>query len=309
VKGSVPVLMTMSRSLRAMPYGPVMLGTAVVALAGGLAAFCTVSAHALSGETWNGYSGLVTSAGDVVGYFLAAVAGGCVVGARVAVIVGARPDPAGKIDAGVYRAYQLAGRAAIAWALIATAMVFISAADGSAIGVARLLTSPFVGNAVVVWEPSRGWIVVAVCAALAAIASLRWVGQCVLLVPALVGVVAVPVTGNAASGANHDYATSTVIVFWAVLATLVGVKAAMLNGLGRGEVDNAATDRAVRNRLNLIQVWAGLAVLVYGAILLVLLLPARSVVITEYGRMAVAAAVLLIAVWVADVARLTRARR
>jgi cytochrome c oxidase assembly factor CtaG len=306
----VPAATTVNQSHRPpIPYGLVILGAVVLAAAGGLVVFSALSGESHSFDAWASYPGLPTRAAEEVGYFLGAVAGGCVVGARALVVVGARPDRVGKIDAGVYRAYQLAGRAAIGWALIAVLMVFISTADGSGVELSRLLTSPSVGENVLVLEQSRAWIAVALCAALAAVPSLRWVGQCVLLLPALVGVVAEPVTGNVASGNNHDYATSAVIVFWVALATVLGVKAAMLNGLGRrGEVNNAADDASVRHRLDVIVVIGEAVALIYGAVLLAVLLPPRFVTTTDYGRMAVTAAALLAAVLVCDAIALIRAR-
>ena len=82
-------------------------------------------------------------------------------------------------------------------------------------------------------EMARGWVAVVIFAAVVTIALQAddAVGMAVvLLIPALIAVVALPVTGNAGQGPDHDYATSAVIVFGVAIAVLTGVKisAAML---------------------------------------------------------------------------------
>ena len=291
-------------------YGPLVLAGGVGAGVAGLAVYCALSGVTRYAEIGDGYPGFPTCVAATVGYFLAAILGGFVLGGRVFIVAGARPDPAGKIDAGVYRAHLAVQRAAIAWAVIAAAMVVLAAADGSGVGVGRVVASGAIGDAVGASEPPRAWIVVVVCAAVAAIRSLRWVGHCVLMVPAAIGVVAVAVTGNAGQGPNHDYATSSVIVFWLAVAVWVGVKAAWVNGLGRdGEISAARCDPVFRRRLAWVQVVCGGSALVYGAVLLGLLLPARFVVTTGYGRLAVVAAILLVTVWAVDIVTLMRLRR
>ena len=57
-------------------------------------------------------------------------------------------------------------------------MVVVAAADGSGVGIGRLLTSGAITDVVTALEQSRAWIVVALCAAVAAARSLRWLGQC-----------------------------------------------------------------------------------------------------------------------------------
>ena len=295
---------------RRVAYGPLVLAGAAVAAVVGLTCYCAASGARRYVEVGNGDPGVLTSSAATVGYFLAALCGACVLGGRVFVVVGARPDAAGKIDAGVYRAHLLVQRAAIAWVVIAAAMVVVAAADGSGVGLGRLLASGAIGDAVTASEQPRAWIVVLVCAVAAAIPSLRWVGQCVLMAPTVIGVVAVAVTGNAGQGPNHDYATSSVIVFWVAVGVWVGVKAAWVSGLGRdGEVATVRGDPLFRRRLAWIQAACGALVLVYGAVLLGLLLPARLVFATGYGCLAIVAAILLVAVWAADVVTLTRLRR
>ena len=115
------------------------------------------------------------------------------------------------------------------WALTAAAMVVVQAASNAGASVARLLGSAAIGDAVLASEMSRAWVAVTLAAIVVAVCvrlSVRWVTQFVLLLPALIGVVALPVSGNAGQGPNHDYATSAAIVFAVALAALTGIKAA-----------------------------------------------------------------------------------
>ena len=81
------------------------------------------------------------------------------------------------------------------------------------------------------------------------------------MIPALVGVVAVPVTGNAGQGPDHDYATSSVIVFAVAVAIWAGVT-----------IVNAAApcDAAVRRRVTVTALAAGSVAVLYGLLLLAL---------------------------------------
>ncbi len=250
-------------------------------------------------ETGDADPGFATTAAMVGGTFLGVLFGGLCVGAVVYVVIGARPDPNGLIDAGVFRAHLIAERAAQAWLVCAIAMVPVSAADDSGTAITRLLTSSAMFDAVGADQRSVGWIVTASCVLIVVLClrfSLRWISHAVTLIPAAVAVVAVPVTGNAAAGPNHDYATSAVIVFSLAVAVLLGVKlvAAALS----------ANDR----RLRVAMVVTDAVALGYGALLLVLLVPARFALTTAYGRWALAAAVLLVFVFLSDVFALRRQR-
>jgi cytochrome c oxidase assembly factor CtaG/putative copper export protein len=295
---------------RCAAYGPLVLVGGVLTAAAGLAVYCAASGAQRYAEIGNAYPGMATSLAATIGYFLAAVCGGAVLGGRVFVLAGARPDADGKIDAGVYRAHLLVERAAIAWALIAAAMAVVSAADAGGVGVGRLVASGAIGDMITASEAPRAWIVVFLCAAVSAISSLRWVANCVLLVPAAIGVVPVAVTGNAGQGPNHDYATSSAIVFWVAIAVWLGVKAAWVDGLGRdGEVCAARSDPVFRRRMARVVVGCWGLALAYGAVLLSMLLPARFVLTTAYGRLAILAAILLAAAGAIDVVVLIRLRR
>jgi putative copper resistance protein D len=123
--------------------------------------------------------------------------------------------------------------------------------------------------------------------------SVRWITHVVLLLPALVGVVALPVSGNAGQGPDHDYATSSAIVFAVALAALVGVKVAA--ALQR-------PDDQLANRLLVVEIASGVLVLGYGASLLAVLLGPAGLTGSGYGRAGAIAAATLTAVWAGDVA-------
>src|SRR6185312_10359221 len=93
----------------------------------------------------------------------------------------------------------------------------------------RLVESGRLGEAIGASEMARGWIVATLCAAVVAVTlrfSVRWIAIVVLLLPSVIGVLALPVTGNAGEGPDHDYTTSAVIVFAVALAVLAGTKIA-----------------------------------------------------------------------------------
>jgi cytochrome c oxidase assembly factor CtaG len=242
-------------------------------------------------ETGDSPAGLVTSASMQAGTFLGTLFGALCLGAIVYVLIVARWDSRGVIDAGAFRAHLIAERATAAWAVCAVAMVIVSAADDAGVAVTRLITSTAIPDAVAADQRSIGWIVTACCALVVTVAlrwSMRWVSHAILVLPATIGVVAVPVTGNAAAGANHDYATSAVIVFSVAVAVLLGIKVA------------AAALSPADRRLRLLMVVAGATALGYGGLLLGLLVPVRYALTTAYGRWGLLAAALLIVVFVSD---------
>jgi cytochrome c oxidase assembly factor CtaG len=181
--------------------------------------------------------------------------------------------------------------------------VVVQAASNAGVSVTRLLGSGAIGDAVVASEMSRAWIAVAVAALIVAICvrlSVRWVTQFVLLLPALIGVVALPVSGNAAQGPDHDYATSAAVVFAVALAALTGLKVA-------SAISPPATELA--RRVLVLETVCGAISLGYGAVLLSTLTDPGNVAGTAYGRAGAAAAAVLILVWLTDVASLASSRR
>jgi putative copper resistance protein D len=129
--------------------------------------------------------------------------------------------------------------------------------------------------------------------------TVRWVWHVVLLIPSLIAVVALPVTGNAGQGPDHDYATSAVIVFALAVAVLTGVKVGAVV---------APPAEALRRRVLIIEVIAGAVALIYGMLLLYLLSAPGSTTGSDYGRLGLLAALALIATWLSDVVRLRAGR-
>ncbi len=248
------------------------------------------------------YPGIVTGVAERLGFFSAVLAGAVTVGGLLHSVVVASPDARGVIDARAYRAHVAVERSSLVWVLTSAAMVIVQAANNAGAPVARLLGSPVLADAIRVSELSRGWIVVTVAAAVVAATvrlSLRWVTQCALLVPAVIGVVAVPVSGNAGQGPDHDYATSAVIVFAAALAALTGLKVM--------SATNPSAD-GIAQRLVRVEIICETAALVYGGLLMSTLTTEQDLVKTGYGRAAVAAATVLTVIWVKDVAALVSVR-
>lgn len=271
------------------------LAAAATALAGLLAA----SAPASGGP--RGAMG----AAQTVGQFAGTLAGAVCLGALVFILVTARPDDRGVLDPAAFRAHLLAERVSVAWLLVAAAMVVVRAAADAGIPVPRMLGSGGLVSALGASEAARGWIATAIFAAVIAVGlrlTVRWEWHVPLLIPAIIAVVAVPVTGNAGQGPNHDYATGTVIVFAIALAVLTGVKVAA-----------AVTPKGaqVRRRCALVGALAGGVALVYGGLLLALLGTLGSGLgsgASGYDRLGVLAGAALAAGLVLDLAGL-RGRR
>ncbi|WIM89988.1 cytochrome c oxidase assembly protein [Candidatus Mycobacterium wuenschmannii] len=282
---------------------PAWLATGYALAAAGLIGYAVCASARTYLAVGDSYPGIVTAVAERLGLFSAALAGGVTVGGLLYGIVVASPDGRGVIDARAYRAHVAVERSSVVWVLISAAMVIVQAADNAGAAVTRLLGSPVLADAIRVSELSRAWIVVTVAAAVVAAIvrlSLQWVTQCALLLPGFIGVVAVPVSGNAGQGPDHDYSTSAMIVFAAALAALTGLKIM------------AATNPTVHGfapHLARIEMVCETAALIYGGLLMSTLTTARDLVDTGYGRAAVAVVTVLTAIWVNDVAALVSARR
>ncbi len=242
------------------------------------------------------------AAAGVAGRFASAAAGAVCLGGLVLIVIGARPDDRGIIDPGVFRTHVLLERVSAVWAVIATLMVGVQAAADAGVAPGRLLSTGMLTSALGASESARGWVVVALCAAVLAVFArlvLRWEWHVPLLIPAFVGVVAVPVTGNAGQGPGHDYATGAAIVFTAALAVWAGLTiTSALN----------PPDPLLRRRVRFAGFSAGVVALAYGALLLVLLAGFGGLTDTAYGRLGLAAGAALLVALGADLAELRGAR-
>jgi cytochrome c oxidase assembly factor CtaG len=284
------------RSGAATPLRPVAwIVAGCVVAAAGLGWYGIVAGASVYASTGDSYPGMWTAVAERVGYFTATLAGLLSFGGLLYVVITARPDPRGVIDETAFRTHLLIERASAGWALAALAMVPIQAASDTGLSVSRLISSATILDAVLASELARAWIAVALAAFVVTItarSSVRWVTHVLLMMPALIGIVAVPVSGNAGQGPDHDYATSAAIVYTVALAVLVGVKVAA--------AAYRPTDELV-HRVLVTEVLTGAITLGYGAVLLSVLVGPAGLFGTFYGRAGAIAAMLLLAVWVSDV--------
>jgi putative copper resistance protein D len=269
------------------PAGRWILGGYLVMIAA-LAAYAVVSGERRFTATGDSYPGAWTSGAEVIGYFTATLAAAICLGALVFVVITAEPDGRGVLDAASFRVHLLAERSAPLWLVTALVMIPMQAANASGVPVARLISAGGLGTALGASEMARGWIVVAIVATLVSVslrATVRWVWHAVLLIPTFIGVIALPVSGNAGQGPDHDYATSAAIVFAVALAVLTGVKVSAAI---------AAPKPELRPRVRITEVTAGVVTLVYGALLLFLLATPAGLTGSDYGRLGLLAAALLV---------------
>lgn len=288
---------------RARRSGPLpSLAAGFVAALAGLVCYTLAAGQRVYTVKCDSYPGAATAMAEPLGYFIATLAGCICLGGLVYVVIVARPDARLVIDEKVFRAHLLVEWSSVVWALTATAMVVVQAANDAGASAVRLLGSRALGDAILVSEMSRAWIAVALAAVVVAVCvrlSLRWATHFVLLVPALLGVVAVPVSGNAGQGPDHDYATSAAIVFAVALAALTGAKVA-------SAISPPAAELA--RRVLVLETVSGAVALGYGAVLLSVLAGSANLGATAYGRAGAAAAGVLILVWLGDIASLALSR-
>lgn len=228
-----------------------------------------------------------------LGYFTAALAGSMCLGGLVLILITAQPDESGVLDPSAFRAHLVVERLAPLWFGAAVVMVGAQAAADAGVPVARMLAEGGLGAGIAASETARAWIVVATAAAIIAGFSrltVRWEWHLPLLIPAIVGVVAVPVTGGAGQGPNHDYATSAVIVFAIAVSVWAGLRlvAAM-----------APPDVPVGGRVRVAGLAAASVALVYGATLVVLRVGLENLTST-YGWLVIVCAAALVSGLIAD---------
>jgi cytochrome c oxidase assembly factor CtaG len=229
-----------------------------------------------------------TSVAEALGHFTATIAGAVCLGGMVLVLITAQPDDRGVLDPGAFRAHLVVERFSVLWLLSALVMVVVQAAADADAPATRLLFSGKLGAALGASETGRGWVAVAVCAAVLAAFSrltVRWEWHVPLTIPAIIGVVAVPVTGSAGQGPDHDYATSSAIVFAIAASVWAGLRIA-------GPM--APGDPALRRRVELTAMAAGSVAVVYGIALLILRVGPGNLT-SAFGWLAIVGAVALVA--------------
>ncbi|MCW1959940.1 MAG: cytochrome c oxidase assembly protein [Mycobacterium sp.] len=228
------------------------------------------------------------SVAEAFGYFAAAVSGAICLAGLLMVLITAQPDDRGVVDPASFRAHRMVERFSVVWLLTALAMVVVQPAADAGVAATRLLASGRLGAALGASETGRAWVAVAVCAAVLTAFSrltVRWEWHVPLLIPAIIGVVAVPVTGDAGQGPNHDYATSSVIVFALAMSIWAGLRLVAVM---------APCDAAVRRRLTIAVSCTGGVALLYGLGLIMLRVGFGNLT-SSYGLLALAVAAALIA--------------
>ena len=235
-----------------------------------------------------------TTVAVAVGSFTAAIAGAGCLGGVVLILITARPDDGGVIDATAFRVHLLVERLSVVWAVTALIMVIVQIAADAGLSLQLLFSSGRIsgigniGDALSASQPARAWVVVTICAAVIAIAlrlTLRWDWHVPLLIPAIIGVVAFPVTGSAGSGPDHDYGTSTVIVFAVMVSVLAGLKIAAAATGPRGAV--------IGGPVRITAIITGAGALMYGAVLMAIL--GGPPLASGYGRLGLLAGAALLA--------------
>ena len=235
-----------------------------------------------------------TTVAVAVGSFTAAIAGAGCLGGVVLILITARPDDGGVLDATAFRVHLLVERLSVVWAVTALIMVIVQIAADAGLSLQLLFSSGRIsgigniGDALSASQPARAWVVVTICAAVIAIAlrlTLRWDWHVPLLIPAIIGVVAFPVTGSAGSGPDHDYGTSTVIVFAVMIAVLAGLKIAAAATGPRGAV--------IGGPVRITAIITGAGALMYGAVLMAIL--GGPPLASGYGRLGLLAGAALLA--------------
>ncbi|WP_297006756.1 cytochrome c oxidase assembly protein [uncultured Corynebacterium sp.] len=236
-------------------------------------------------------------------------AGALVLGGIVIVAVSSSPDRSGWLSADTYLVQRAVVAASALWFLCSAAMVPLSVAVGSGSGPVELIASGMFLDVLPAVEEAYGWIVSAVAAAVVWLATeLRptWIPTVVSVIPAFLGIMAVPVTGNVAQGPDHDIATTLSFGVYVPMAVLIGV--CSLGGLCRhGRSGGTGPARVVRRRIAVIRLLCEGACLASGALLVLwLLAPGALSTTTVYGRFCLFGGVLLILMAVGDVRALRR---
>ena len=259
---------------------------------------CGAAAAAVTGYTLGFPSSSDTATGAVaaavaVGYLIAAISGAVCLGGLVLILITARPDDRGVLDPAAFRAHLIVERFSVLWLLAGSAMVVVQAAADAGVSAARLLGSGRLAAALGASETGRAWVAVAVFAGILAGFSrltVRWEWHVPLLIPAIVGTVAVPVTGNAGQGPDHDYATSSAIVLALAVSMWAGLR--IVGVL-------APPDEALRRRTVITGMAAGTVALIYAITLLMLRVGLQNLT-SGYGWLGICAAGGLLVGVIAD---------
>jgi putative copper resistance protein D len=269
------------------------------------AAAAAVAAYTLGVLSPN-FTGTGTGTGAIavavaVGHVTAAISGAACLGGLVLILITAQPDDRGVLDPATFRAHLVVERLSVLWFVAAAAMVVVQAAADAGVPAMRLLGSGRLPAALGASETGRAWVAVALFAAILAGFSrltVRWEWHVPLLIPAIVATVAVPVTGNAGQGPNHDYTTSSVIVFALAVSIWAGLR--ITGAL-------CPPDAALRRRVVITGLAAAVVALLYGIVLLMLRVGLQNLT-SAYGWLGVGAAVAVLGGVIGDARSLRTGR-
>ncbi len=222
------------------------------------------------------------------------LAGAVTVGWLVAAVFLAPPAVGGRFDTGGYRCAQAAAKAAAVWAAAALAMVPLTYASvvgrplSSSLGADDLITA--VSTVETVRAPLIAALLAALVAALARVV-LRPATAAAVLVLAALAMLPIAIAGHAAASADHDFATDTMLYHLAGVSVWIGGLVAFL-GLAR---QRAAHLPLIARRYSTMALVAFVLVAVSGVGNALVRLPRLSdLVTTDYGRLIVVKAVLLV---------------
>lgn len=226
-----------------------VLGATAAAVGLGLVAYALRVGASRYLESGDPFPGRTSAVLDVVGNYVGAVLAALVVGGLVIIAIATVIDSDGYIDVSVYRTHRLVRRLSALWMVWSTGMVLVAAADTAGLSVVRMVVTGQVEYAVSVSLPAIAWMVCAVAAGVVSVVtamSLRWLTHVSMLLPAAIGVAALPAVGNAAQGPDHDYTTGVVVCFAVAFAVSLGVRCmqhSRAGGLCANSMNYAAAQR------------------------------------------------------------------
>ncbi|WP_205843679.1 cytochrome c oxidase assembly protein [Nakamurella deserti] len=287
----------------AAPDRPAPVGWSVtgVVLAAGLIGVCVAVglSAALPASTVLQLAGRSTT--EFVALTLPAVkgivdfAGAVTVGWLIAAVFFAPPAVGGRFDTGGYRSAQAASLAAMVWAVAALALVPLTYASVVGQPLLSSLGADELTRAVSTIDTVRAPLITALLAALVAVLArvvLRPATAAPVLVLAAVAMLPIALAGHAAASSDHDFATDTMIYHLAGISVWVGGLVAFL-GLVRQRADHLPL---IARRYSVVALVAFVLVAVSGIGNALIRVPRLSdLATTDYGRLVVLKAVLLVA--------------
>lgn len=294
-----------SSRTRELHFARYVFAAAFVFAAALIVVVTVLSGNARYAASGDSFPGAFTSTAYVLLRFTASVAGAITVGSLVFGVACTRFSRAGRVGVEGYAVLLTVGRSSVVWVAAALMSIPVSAADATGIRIGDALARGVVLDLISPNEAPKAWTVTTVAAGVVAVSvrlTLSWVTMAASSVVAAIGVLPIWVVGNAGQGPNHDIATSAVIVAVVAMAVWTGSTFGLWSQYRRvtgwGDSDTEFTIAASRQAS--ISSCSGILVVGMSAVLMIILLPADSVLTTWYGRFAVAgtAMAVLAVVWV-----------